>query len=137
MKTLALVLLLSLSVMAQDRQPGSTRRAVPSVPVLMTIGDDIASGFAQTPWGWPMMLYGGFVPPGSTVGIYGTSLSGVAFVMIENDGRELVKPVVISSAGLLKLEMMVFRLPVGLSGEVRIRVVSRFNQSNMVRFWVQ
>ena len=70
MKTLLLLIILALPMTAQDRTYSPRRHPVP--PLLLENADSrIASGIAQAPNGYPVILGSDVVPRGSTVGLYG------------------------------------------------------------------
>lgn len=98
----------------------------------------IASGIAQAPTGYPVIIGSEFVPRGSTVGLYGSSLkiNGVDEVLILVKGKEYSLRAVVNRPFFPKLEMMTFRLPSEITGEVLVSAIG-LTYSNWVKFYVE
>ena len=124
------------SALAQDRTVPSRRVFQPS-PQLSVIHDtDNAAGIAQTPYGHALTL-GGPIPAGSTVGVYGHFLLRSANkVLLWSDGGVVVVDAETSRYPFFGLEMVTFRLPVDLRGDVWVTTVGRLN-SNTVKIVVE
>jgi len=142
MKTLFLIIFafcLLLPVSAQDRELAERRELRINTPQLLEYPDlHIAAGLGQSPSGYPVMLYD-LIPRQSTIGIYGKYLAenGVVDVLINNQGREFALDVQTHPMGWFRWEMATFRLPADVTGEVWIRTMGRFNESNIVRIFVE
>lgn len=142
MKTLLLLAMLlccSFLASAQDRQLDESRKLNLNEPQLLEYPDlGIAAGIAQSPSGLPVMMHE-LIPVQSRIGIYGKYLAGngVRSVILQNQGREFVLEAEAWPAGFFKLEMLTFRLPVDVHGEVWVRTLGRLDQSNAVRFYVE
>lgn len=136
--TLLLCLCVGPFVAAQDRGLLELRKTW-ETPRLMEYEGlaGIAAGIAQSPEGYPVMLYNP-LPVGSLVSIYGNNLADVSEILITTEeGRELTVPFVILPMGYFKLEMLHFRLPVDVRGDVWLKAVSRTRESNLVRLLVK
>lgn len=141
MKVYLLVLLMILPVfaLAQDRSVQEIRSLKLQTPQLLEYPDlHIAAGIVQSPQGYPVMTYD-LIPAQSMIGLYGTSLrfNGVTKIVLQNQGGELLLDVDVWPVGWLKTEMMTFRLPPEVHGEVWVKTVGRFDVSNTVRFFVE
>lgn len=138
MKTLLLLTLLAFPLIAQDRQL-SPRRNLPRAPQLMANEDGYASGVAQSPYGYPVIIQGGdAIPSTSTVSLYGYSLrrNGVNEVLIIANRKEYSVPATVYNDLFPKLEKVAFRLPVDVTGEVWVSAIGLWH-SNWVRFNVE
>ena len=142
LKVYLLVLLMILPVigLAQDRSVQGIRSLKSYTPQLLEYpGLHIAAGIVQSPQGYPVMTYD-LIPAQSLIGLYGQSLkvSGVTKALLQYQGEELVVDVEVWPVGWLKLEIMTFRLPPEVHGEVWVKTMGRFdNASNTVRFFVE
>lgn len=140
MKVYLLVLLMILPVfaLAQDRGVQEIRSLKLQTPQLLEYPDlHIAAGIVQSPQGYAVMTYD-LIPAQSMMGLYGHSLksNGVTKIVLQNQGGELILDVDVWP-GWLKTEMMTFRLPPEVHGEVWVKTVGRFDVSNTVRFFVE
>ncbi len=123
---------------AQSRSP-KPRRTAQTAPRLLTVTDtDLAAGLAQTPQGYPQSLGNGSIPAQSTIGIYGRFLvsSGADKVILWSDIGILVVDARASRNSFPGLDMIVFRLPANLHGDVWITTVGR-QASNTVKITVE
>lgn len=123
--------------MTQDRTYSPRRHPVP--PQLLENPDShIASGLAQSPMGYPVIIGTDVVPRGSIVGLYGTLLkrNNVAEVLIVANGKEYSLKASAVPDLFPKLERVVFRLPPEITGEVLVRTTG-LTESNWVRFFVE
>lgn len=140
MKTLLLLFFLSVTVTAQDRYLESPRQfAVRLPPQLMEGAGVTANGIAQAPNGEPAFIVGfNRIPAGSIIGLYGSMLqrNDVAEVLIMANGKEYALAVDVYSQVFPNLEMVVFRLPSAVTGEVWVRAAG-LRESNFVRFFVE
>jgi hypothetical protein len=136
---LVLLMILPVFALAQDRSVQEIRSLKLQTPQLLEYPDlHIAAGIVQSPQGYPVMTYD-LIPAQSTMGLYGHSLksNGVTKIVLQNQGGELLLDVNVWPVGWLKLEMMTFRLPPEVHGEVWVKTVGRFDVSNTVRFFVE
>ncbi len=126
----------ALCVVAQDRSLPS-RRAFQSAPVFLTItGTQDAAGIAQSPQGHAVPLHIAPAPQWSLVGLYGRGFAGVSLVMLWHDNGVTIAPVESVRSIFPGIEMIVFRLPAGVTGEVWITTIGR-QSSNIVRLTVE
>lgn len=140
-KNLLIMLMLLLSIVAfgQERKISEIRSLKPYTPQLLEYPDlHIAAGIAQSPQGYAVMTYD-LIPAQSLIGLYGQSLKSneVTKIILQNQGGELVIDVDVWPVGWLKLEMVTFRLPPEVHGEVWVKTLGRFDVSNTVRFFVE
>lgn len=138
MKTLLLLIALTLPLIAQDRQVNS-RRAYNLPPQLMEdTSTHTANGVAQAPTGYPVIIGSENVPRGSTVGLYGTLLkrNQVSEVLIIANGKEYSLRATVTSELFPKLEKLVFKLPPEITGEVLVSAIG-LTYSNWVRFYAE
>jgi hypothetical protein len=138
MAKIALLLLFVLAIpavsVAQDRS--FSPRRLPLPPQLIENPDShIASGIAQAPTGYPVIIGSESVPRGSTVGLYGSQLriNGIDEVLILANGKEYSLRVVVNRPFFPKLELMTFRLPPEITGEVLVSAIG-LTYSNWVKF---
>lgn len=142
MKTVIYTLLLCFCVgpfvAAQDRSLYELRKTWETPRLIEYEGlGGIAAGIAQSPEGYPVMLYEP-LPVASTVGIYGNNLADVSEIQITTEeGRELRLPAVVFPMGFFKIDILHFRLPGDVRGEIWIKAVSRTRESNLVRLFVK
>lgn len=140
MKTLLLIsmlCILALPAIAQDRS--FSPRRLPLPPQLIENPDShIASGIAQAPTGYPVIIGSESVPRGSNVGLYGSLLkqNGVNEVLIMANGKEYSLRVAVNPQLFPKLEMMTFKLPNEITGEVLVSAIG-LTYSNWVKFYVE
>lgn len=119
----------------QDRTPPLRRQFQPS-PQLVTYPDtDNAAGIAQTPHGYALSLSGP-VPAGSIVGIYGYRLvsSSASKILLWSDTGVMV--VDCDAWRYAFFEMVTFRLPANLYGDVWVTTLGR-QTSNTVRITIE
>jgi hypothetical protein len=136
---ITLMLLLSTLAFGQERTVSEIRSLKPYTPQLLEYPDlHIAAGIVQSPQGYAVMTYD-LIPAQSLMGLYGQSLqvSGVTKAVIQHQGEELVLDVEVWPVGWLKIEVMTFRLPPEVHGEVWVKTMGRFDVSNTVRFFVE
>lgn len=136
--TIALLCMLTITAVAQDRYVPA-RRSQNLPPQLLENPDShIASGLAQSPYGYPINISIEPLPRGSVVGLYGMLLkrNGVHEVLIMANGKEYSLRVEVFSERFPKLEKLVFKLPHEISGEVLVSTVG-LTRSNWVRFYVE
>jgi hypothetical protein len=134
MKALLLLIILAMPLVAQDRS--FSPRRLPLPPQLIENPDThIASGIAQAPTGYPVIIGSESVPRGSTVGLYGSQLrvNGIDEVLILANGKEYSLRVVVNRPFFPKLELMTFRLPPEITGEVLVSAIG-LTYSNWVKF---
>lgn len=139
MKVFLLLIMLTIPLVAQDRDMPAKRRATRLPPQLIENPDShIASGIAQAPTGYPVIIGTDVVPHNSIIGLYGTLLkrNNVAEVLIMANGKGYSLRVAVNPQLFPKLEMMVFRLPPEITGEVLVRTAG-LTESNWVRFYVE
>lgn len=147
LKIICLVLLLTVSAMAQEEKPApklnKRYQATRNSPALYTYsglldGQQRAAGMAQAPDGSAVQL-SETVPAESRVTIYGKSLNGqVSHVWLKSEDREEVVPVIgVYVQPYFGWEMMSFRLPPGWTGLTEIRAESWGFRSNVVWLDVQ
>lgn len=132
-------MILPVFALAQDRTVQEIRSLRLQAPQLLEYPDlHIAAGIVQSSQGYPVMTYD-LIPAQSLIGLYGLSLksNGVTKIILQNQGEELVVDVEVWPVGWLKLEMMTFRLPPEVHGEVWVKTMGRFDVSNTVRFFVE
>jgi len=132
-------MILPVFALAQDRKVQEIRSLKPYTPQLLEYSDrHIAAGIVQSPQGYAVMTYD-LIPAQSLMGLYGQSLkvSGVTKAVIQNQGEEFIIDVQVWPVGWLKIEVMTFRLPPEVHGEVWVKTRGRFDVSNTVRFFVE
>lgn len=137
MKALLLLLILAMPLVAQDRS--FSPRRLPLPPQLIENPDThIASGIAQAPTGYPVIIGSESVPRGSTVGLYGSQLriNGIDEVLILVNGKEYSLRAAVSRSFFPKWELMTFRLPPEITGEVLVSAIG-LTYSNWVKFYVE
>ncbi len=144
MKTYLLILLMILPVfaLAQDRDVRVRSLKQPSSQLMGYSNLDnslipIAAGIVQSPQGYALTTHD-LIPAESLIGLYGQSLiiNGVQKALLQNQGAEIVVEAHTWPVGWLKIEMMTFRLPPGVRGEVLVKTLGR-DASNTVRFFVE
>jgi len=137
MKVLLMLVLLALPLVAQDRSYAPRR--IPAPPHLTENPDSrIASGLAQSLYGYPVNIGVDGIPAGSIVGLYGSNLkiNSVDEVLILANGKEYSLRVSVNRTLFPRTEMMVFRLPPEITGEVLVSAIG-LTYSNWVRFYVE
>ncbi len=137
MKALLLLIILALPMTAQDRAYSPRHQTSP--PRLLENPDSrIASGLAQSPYGYPINISVDPIPRGSIIGLYGMFLrrNGVNEVLIMANGREYSLRVVVMPELFPKLEKLVFKLPPEITGEVLVSAIG-LTYSNWVKFYVE
>lgn len=137
MKLFLLLLALTLPITAQERTL-SHRRAIQPAPVLSTYtGTDDAAGVAQSPQGYALPLYAAPLPAGSRVSIYGRSLvNSGGIVLLWHSGGILTVPATTARGLFPGVELVTFRVPEFVTGEVWVMVTGR-QSSNLVRLQME
>jgi hypothetical protein len=141
MKRLSLLLILCALVLplaAQERHVAPKRFAYLPPQLIENPDTHIASGLAQSPTGHPVYLDTGAAPRGSIVGVYGFLLkrNNVGSILLMMNGERFLVQAEVFPQFYPKLEMVVFRLPPNVTGEVAISAVG-LTESNWVRFFVE
>lgn len=124
---------------SQDRQL-STRRTFQAPPSLATLWDtDFAAGIAQTPYGYALPLSSGDpIPASSNVGLFGHFFlnNGANKVLLWSNSVVIAVDAQAMTYPYPGLEMILFRLPENVHGEVWVTVAGR-QVSNTARIIVE
>ena len=137
-KVIALLLFLSVAALAQDRVPPSRRTTTLSPQLTVITDTDHAAGFIQTSYGYPLALTGDLIPASSTVGIFGQYLTSnsTSKVSLWSDNGVQVVDATVWQYPFFGLEVLIFRLPVDLHGNVYVTTLGR-QASNTVKITVE
>lgn len=133
-----IVVLLALFIAGHGQQAPPRRTVQPSPKLATLLDSDDAAGIAQAPNLDVIVLSGRPIPSGSTVGIYGSHLvkNNVTKLWLATDGVAQSVDAEAYSMRLPNLEIVVFRLPGNVRGEVWVTAAGR-QISNPVRIIVE